>query len=214
MWELVAATTAANMFLGYEANQTADARASAANAANAAAADRSRLQADEDAKSRRDELLRRFKITSGKVKDSQQQIELATANSLTSLDLTLAKSRSATDNVLASRHIQGRVAERLKNAVAIQGSMQKGTIVQGAEAQIKDLGSKLESMGTNLETEQMNLDIDLSNAITAADNAEIRGVTYSSSTGLAGVATAGLQGASMGLNLATSYSNCKATGAC
>jgi hypothetical protein len=62
-------------------------------------------------------------------------------------------------------------------------------------------------MTTDYDTEQLNLNIDLSNAITAANNAEIRGYTSSRSTGAAGIVSGVLGGLSSGLALDSAGDN-------
>jgi len=186
----------------YSANERADQMASGQNASNAAAHDKSVAKAEADAKDRRDELLRRFGVSSGKLADTQQDIERGTAIQLTNLEMELAKANSVTDNAIASRHITGRLAERMNNVIDIQGSLQKGTIVQNAEAQVRDVGNKLETMAMNTETSEMNLDIDLSNAVTAADNQLVSSYSYSQSTGIGGVVASGVS-AGMSTYLAT-----------
>jgi hypothetical protein len=126
------------------------------------------------------------------MEDTSQDVFKATSTKLTALEMDIAKAKSVTDNTLASKHITGRLAERMNNAIAIQGDMTKGNILQDSEAQIKDLGNKLETLTTNNETEMMNLDIDLSNSINAADNALVAGTAYSSSSGLGGVVAGGV----------------------
>jgi len=205
---LGAALGVATTILG---NDAADSRAASANAANTEAADRSRALSEKNAADRKAELLKRFKIKSSKVKDASQQINTATATKLTNLDMQINKARSATDNASATKHLTGRLTERLKNVQAIQGSLSKGTILQAGEAQNKEVGSKLETLTMDVESEQMNLNIDLSNSINAANNAEVRGYTYSTSSGIGGVMSSAVSGAASGLNLATSYNNYKAS---
>jgi len=188
----------ASMYAADQANNAADQRAADANAANTQAADRSRKLAEADAKKRRAELLRRFNIKADKTVDTNKVINQATATKLTNFEMQLASAQSVTDNALATKHISGRLAERLKNAQSIQASMAKGTIIQGAEAQHRAVGDNLEMMRMNYESENLNLDIDLSNAINQANNQEVRGYTYSTSTGTAGVIAAGVGGAASG----------------
>lgn len=190
--------SAATMYATHEANKAADARAEAANKANALAANRSRELAEKDAKKRREELLRRFNIKADKVRDTNQVINSATSTKLTNFEIQLASAQSITDNTLATKHITGRLAERLRNAQAIQASMQKGTMLQEAEAQHITVGDNMEMMAMNYESESLNLGIDLENAINQANNQEIRGVTYSASTGTAGMISAGIGGAASG----------------
>ena len=197
----MAAGMAVSMYTASEANSAADARANAANVANTEAAERSRLAAEADAKARKEELLRRFSIKSAKVKDSSQEVFRSAAVKLTSLESQLATAYSVTDNALATKHITGRLAERLRNTQAIKGSLAKGTIIQESEAMVKDIGRKLETMTMDVESEQLDLNIDLSNAINAANNAEVRGYTYSTSTGTAGLVSAGVSGALQGYTI-------------
>jgi len=192
-------------------NKEADKRASKANAANKAAAEEARRRAEEDATARKAELLRRFNISGSKIDDSRQQINMATSVELTSLDMSLLEARSKTDNTLASRHITGRLAARLKNAADIKGDMAKGSITQKAVTQNKEISAKLETLAMDLETQQLDLDIDLDNAITAANNNEVRGYVDSSSRGTAGVVAGGLQGIQMGMSLTNSFNNYRST---
>ena len=194
----------ASMYAADQANDQADQRASDANASNQAASDRSRKLSAKNSAVRKSELLRRFDIKTGKVKDTQERIHMATATKLTNLDMQLAHAKSATTNTLATRKITGRLAERMQAAQAITGEMQKGTVVQSAEAQVQAIGDKLEAMSMTLESEQMNVDIDLSNAINSANNQEVRGYTFSQSTGGAGVMAAGVRGAASGASLGMS----------
>ena len=187
-----AVMTAVTAYSVYSANERADSLASAQNASNKAAHARSLELSEKNVADRKEELLRRFGISSGKMKDTEGDIFQATSVKLTALEMDIAKAKSVTDNTLASKHITGRLAERMNNAIAIQGDMTKGNILQDSEAQIKDLGNKLETLTTNNETEMMNLDIDLSNSINAADNALVAGTAYSSSSGLGGVVAAGV----------------------
>jgi hypothetical protein len=188
----------ASMYVADQANNSADQRAADANAANTQAADRSRKLAEADDKKRRAELLRRFNIKADKTVDTNKVINQATATKLTNFEMQLASAQSVTDNALATKHITGRLAERLNNAQSIQASMAKGTIIQGAESQHMDVGDNLEMMRMNYESENLNLDIDLSNAINQANNQEVRGYTYSTSTGTAGVIASGVGGAESG----------------
>jgi len=192
MLGIIAATTAVSMYSAQQANKAADAQAESQNAENAAAHDRSVALAEKNAEERKTELLRRFGITSSKLKDTSQDIFKGSAMQLTNLEMELAKAQSVTDNKLATQHITGRLADRLKNSIDIQGDMQAGNIIQNTESQIKDLGNKLETMTMNVESEQMNLDIDLSNSINSANNQLVSSHAYSSSTGLGGVMSAGI----------------------
>jgi hypothetical protein len=188
------ALTAAVVYSSYSANQRADAQASAQNAANAAAYNRSTALAEKNSKERKDELLRRFGISSSKLKDTSQDVIQGTGVQLTGLEMELAKAQSVTDNKLATQHITGRLAERFQNTIDIQGSMEKGNILQNTEAQLKDLGNKLETMTMNYESDQLNLDIDFSNSINAANNQLVANHAYSQSTGWAGVVASGVTG--------------------
>jgi len=196
----------ASMYSADQANSAADARASSANTANALSATRSRELAAQNAADRKEELLRRFNVKAGKIQDSTQQINLATASKLTNLDMQMKTARSATDNTLATKHVTGRLADRLKSVQDIKGSMAKGSIIQASETQTKGVSEKLETLAMDVESEQMNLGIDLSNSINAANNAEVRGYSYSSSTGTAGMVVAGISGASSGASLGMSAS--------
>ena len=184
----------------YESNKAADRRAADANAANSAAAEHSRQMAERDNKQRTDELYRRFKIKAAKTQDVSQQLDEAATMKLTSLDMALAQSESKTDNVLASHHVTGRLAERLLAAQSIAGSMQRGSILSGLEQQHRSIGDNLEMMRMNLDTQAMNLNIDTDNAILAANNQEVRGWQSSLSTGMAGVLASGVGGAASGAN--------------
>jgi len=179
------------MYASDQANSRMDAQAAAQNAANQEAYNRSTALAEKDTVARKEELLARFGVSSAKLKDTSQDVIRGTSVQLTALEMELAKAQSVTDNNMASKHITGRLAERMRNTVSIQGNMQKGNIIQNTEAQLKDIGNKLETMGTNVETEQMNLDIDLSNSINAANNQLVAGTAYSQSTGLGGTIAAG-----------------------
>ena len=206
---VAAAVTAGSAELSFysaqQSNKAADRRAAAANANNAAAAEQSRLAAAESNKLRQSELLRRFKINAGKVKDTVKELEQSTALKLTTVDMSILKAKSVTDNTMASKHIEGRLAERLQNTIDIQKDMAKGNIVQATEADIKSVNSKLENMVSNLESQQMNVDIDFSNAINQANNNEIRGITFSSSTGMLGAINAGVGGAMQGMSAVAGY---------
>jgi len=197
------------MYSANQANKAADQRASDANKANSASAERSRLNAQKNTEERRAELLRRFNIKSSKVADSADNINRATAVKLTSIDLAASKAMSTTDNVAATRHITGRLASRMKNALNIHEGMQKGTTLQEGEQANREIGAKLEAMGMDYESESKNLDIDLTNAINAANNAEVRGYSYSQSTGSLGVINAGISGASSGMSMGASYKAAK-----
>ena len=199
-----------SMYTASKANKAADERASVANANNAAAAEQSRLLAEQSASSRQAELLRRFNITSGKVKDSVNDVYQATALNLTNLDMDILKANSVTDNALATKHIEGRLSQRLQSVIDIKGDMQKGSILQGTEQQVRSVNEKLSSMRMDLESEQMNVDIDLHNAINQANNQEIMNYTYSSSTGTLGVISSGISGAASGASLTSSYYNAQA----
>ncbi len=187
------------------ANSAAGKRADAANAANSESAERSRLAAQKNTEERRAELLRRFNIKSSKVADSADNINRATAVKLTSIDLAASKAMSTTDNVAATRHITGRLASRMKNALNIHEDMQKGTTLQEGEQANREIGAKLEAMGMDYESETLNLDIDLTNALNAANNAEVRGYTYSQSTGALGVINAGVSGIASGMSMGASF---------
>jgi len=198
---LGAVTGAFSMYSAVQANKAADARAAQANFENAMAADRARRKAEKDAKERKEELLKRFKVKSSKIKDTSQEVFRATANKLTNLDMQMNKARSATDNALATKHLSGRLADRLRATQAIQGSMAKGTVVQASEASLKSIGDKLETLAADTEAQELNLDIDLSNSIEAANNDEIRGYTFSRSTGDLGVMSSTLSGVESGIRL-------------
>jgi len=189
-----------------QSNKVANARAAAANANNIAAANQARAEAEANNLTRQTELLRRFKIRAGKIKDSNQLVGQATALQLTNLDMEILKAHSVTDNAIASRHIEGRLSERLQNSIDIQKSMTSGNIVQGAQSQVRDINSKLEAMTSDLESKQLNVQIDFNNAINQANNNEIRGITYSSSTGTLGAISSGISGAASGAMLASSFS--------
>ena len=194
----------ATMYATNASNKRADEIASSQNASSADANARSIARAEANNASRKAELLRRFNISSDKLADNAQQINTGLAVQLTSLEMSLAKTESATDNALATNHITGRLAERLRNAQSIQGSMAKGNAIQDTQAQLTELGNKLETMAMNKTTEDMDLDIDTSNAITSANNSMINNYAYSSSTGTAGVISAGVvSGVNTGL---TAYS--------
>ena len=188
----------AAIYASSSANSAADQRASDANAANQASADRSRELSTANTATRRAELLRRFDVKSAKTVDTNQQINIATAINLTEFDMQMASAQSVTDNALATRQITGRLAERLRAAQSIQGDMKKGTIVQSSEAKHREIGDNLEMMRMNYESEEMNVNIDLANSINSANNQEVRGWTASQSTGSAGVISSGISGAASG----------------
>jgi hypothetical protein len=182
---------AVGAYSSYSANQRADAQANAQNAANAEAYNRSVERAAQDSEDRKAELLRRFGISSSKLKNTSQDIARGTATQLTALDMELAKAQSVTDNKLATQHITGRLADRFRNTIDIQGGMQKGNILQNTEAQLKETGNKLETMTMNYESDQLDLDIDYSNSINAANNQLVANHAYSQSTGLVGIIATG-----------------------
>ena len=194
-----------SMYAADQANSAADQRAADANAANSAAASRSRELSVANAAKRKEELLRRFNISSSNLSDSNAAINMGLATQLTSMDLAISKSASITDNALATKHITGRLAERMQNAMAIQGDSQRGTAIQAAEQAHRDVGAQLETMGMNYESESMNLDIDLSNSMTSINNSEVANYSYSASTGIGGVLSSGISGAASGLSLAAGY---------
>ena len=190
---VVAGSTAAlSMYSSSQANSRADSIADSQNASNTAANNRSVALAEQDNADRKAELLKRFNISSSKMADTSQDINTGLATKLTSLNMELVKAQSVTDNTLATGNITGRLAERLRNTSAIQGSMAKGNAIQDTDAQLKDLGSKLETMATDKETQDLNLDIDTSSAITAANNQLVSNYAYSNSTGLAGTVATGI----------------------
>lgn len=191
----------ASMYASSQANAAADQRAEDANAANSAAANRSRELSAEQNIVRKGELLRRFNIKTSKLQDTNQQINMALSTKLTSHTMSIATTESKTDNVLASKGITGRLAERLRAAQDIQGDMQKGTLISEAEQKHRSIGDNLEMLAMNYESEAMNIDIDTANAINSANNQEVRGWTASTSTGTAGVMASGVSGAATGMSL-------------
>jgi len=186
------------------ANKAADQRAEDANFANTQAASRSRDLAAQNAKNRKAELLRRFDIKSGKMKDSNQQINMGLATKLTSFELAYQKASSVTDNALATKHITGRLANRMRSAQAVQASMSKSGLIQAGEQSHREIGSKLESLLMNKETEDSGIDVDLSNSINGANNQEVKGWTASTSSGSLGVANAAIGGLAQGLSMYSS----------
>lgn len=194
-----------SLYQAYEANKTADAQAKAANYNNKAAADHSRLLAEQDSRERQDSLLKKFKIKAGEVKDSVDDIKQATAVSLSNLDMEILKAKSITDNTNASRHIEGRLTQRLQASIDIQGDLQQGSITQNAQQQTRSVNDKLVQMRRQLESQQENISVDYDNAINQANNNEIRNISYSHSTGTLGIISSGIAGASMGMALTSSY---------
>jgi hypothetical protein len=203
----MAGMAALQYYTSYEANEAANARAEAANANNAAAAEHSRLLAERDNKVRQEELLRRFNIRAGKVKDSVNDLQQSTALQLSNIDMEVLKATSITDNKLAAKHIEGRLADRFTNALALIGKLQEATAIQASQASAREVNEKLSAMVMDLESEQLNVNIDYSNAINQANNNEVRGITYSNSTGDLGSITVGLSGAMQGAQLTTAYNN-------
>jgi len=192
MGGFITAAVVVGTYSADQANKRQDSIASARNEANQASYARSTALAEQNAVDRKEELLRRFGVSSGKLQDTSKDITKGASIKLTALDMELAKAQSVTDNKLATQHITGRLADRLRNTVDISGAMQKGNILQDTEAQLRDVGNKLETMTMNVESEQMNLDIDLSNSINTANNQLVAGTAYSQSTGLAGVVASGV----------------------
>jgi hypothetical protein len=189
---MTAASVGVSMYTADQANQRQDQIAADQNRNNTEASNRSIAQANADNAKRKAELLRRFNVSSGKLADSAQDINTGLATTLTSMDMQLVKAQSVTNNILATNHVTGRLAERMRNAGEIQGSMAVGNAVQDTNAQLKDIGSRLETMAMNKESEDLNLDIDTSNAVTAANNQLVSNHAYSQSSGLGGVLASGI----------------------
>lgn len=188
----IAVSTVVSVGSTMAANSRADKQAAAQNASNQLANEKSREREEKNRIERKGELLRRFNISSSKLKDNRADILGGTATALSELDQQLLVASSSTGNVLATRQITGRLAQRLRTAGSIQGDQAKGNILQATEAQFKDLGNKLETMSMNKETQEMDLDIDTANAINSANNQMVANRAYSQSSGMAGVVAGGI----------------------
>jgi len=198
----IAASVAVSVASTVAANSRADKQAAAQNASNQLANEKSTERAEKNRIERKGELLRRFNISSSKMKDNRADILGGTATQLSELDTQLLAASSSLGNTMATRQLTGRLAQRLRTAGSIQGDQAKGNILQATEAQFKDLGNKLETMKMNKETQEMDLDIDTSNAINSANNQMVSNRAYSQSSGLAGVAASGF----------SAYAGAKASG--
>jgi len=189
---VTAAVVGVSMYSTYESNKRQDRIAKDQNRNNRIAHDMSVSNAEEYGRQRRDELLRRFNISSSKLKDTSQDVMQGSEIKLTALDMAFAKAASATDNAIASKHITGRLADRMRSVMSIGNSMEKGNIVQDTEAQLTAIGNKLETLEMNRETQAMDVDIDVTNSINTANNSLVTNHAYSQSTGLAGTLATGL----------------------
>jgi len=197
----------ASYYAASESNKAADRRASAQNTNNMMAANRSRDLATKNNEARKAELLRRFNIKTDKIHDTNQEVNQALSVELTDFTMQLAAASGKLENALATKHLEGRLAERMKIAQSIQAEMKKDTLVQRAEATHRKIGDNLEMMRMDYESEQMNVGIDLSNSINAANNQEVRNWAYSTSSGSAGVISSTVGGVASGVSLGTSINS-------
>lgn len=187
-----------------DSNKRADEIADNQNYANTEAANRSISLSEKDNADRKAELLRRFNIKNSKIADTANVINTATAHKLTNINMQMTAARSATTNNLATKGITGRLAERLRAVQSVKGSQVKDSVLQGQEAELKAIGDKLETQAMDFESENLNLNIELGNAINAANNQQISNYAYSASTGTAGVFASGIGGAARGVALGKS----------
>ena len=157
-------------------------------------------QANQESTANAKSVLQNFKVTINSLNQQADEVRNQAGMELTQAKLDGLKNEATTSAVIADRGFVGATAARLSESTSMSTELLSDQIRQKAESNMVDIMNKLTESQYNYENGMMSNAISSSRAATQIDIANRAG-TVSTVGMIAGAASAGAQGASLGKSL-------------